>query len=123
MTPTSPDKNPTFQDLLIEANKIGVYAAGLAGGTGGDFGHPGDDTGRCAASAFEAHGPDAAADVLHTFAKSYNATARKNGAQLVTVDQLLNTCGMALSVKLNTQEIASVKKALAARLSGVTGTI
>ena len=100
-----------------------MYAADLAGGPSGEFGHPGDDTGRCAAAAFEAHGPDAAADVLARFAKRYNGTARKNGAELVTVDKLLNTCGMALSVKLSKEEIAAVKDALAAKLAGTTGTI
>lgn len=123
MTPHSSDKTPALQDLLAKADKIGVYAAGLAGGLSGEFGHPGDDTGRCAVAAFEAHGPDAAADVLVRFAKSYNGTARKNGAELVTADKLLNTCGMALSVKLSKEEIASVKNALAAKLSGVTGPI
>lgn len=84
------------------------------------FLHPGDNAGRAAAVTFQKYGPDVAADVLRCYRTGYNraimawnaSQAASDAAATLSEEELRETCGMALSVRLNGEQIEAVKKSL-----------
>lgn len=85
----------SINDLLISANKVGRYAAGLTKGTGepatvGAAHHPGDDTGRLVLDAYRNHGVQAMKAVVHAYQDGYNARAAETGIAAVEWEQIKN---------------------------------
>lgn len=99
-------------DLRWMAQGIGVYAGGLTAGTNGQFGHPGDDTGRVAVAAYRQIGAAEAAEVLRSFKRGYDAKMLASGLDAVTDEKFIRTVGLALSIELESEEIDEVGKHL-----------
>lgn len=102
------------------AQGIGADHAMLVLDSRHPFNNPGDDTGPAAAVAFEKYGPEAAADVLRCYRTGYNraimawnaSQAASDAAATLSEEELRETCGMALSARLNGEQIEAVKKSL-----------
>lgn len=102
------------------AQGIGSDHGTLVGDSRTAFLHPGDDAGRAAAVAFEKYGPDVAADILRCYRAAYNRAimaanashAASDAVGALSEEELRETCGMALSIRLDDAQIDAVKKSL-----------
>lgn len=106
---------PTHRELLAQAEKLGRHDAKIAGKIHAKiFGHPGDDTGKCAATAYAYYGPDAAAQIFAMFARGYRAVAPSSGAISFSDEELVKTCIQALSAdpRLGREEWDLIRRAL-----------